>query len=216
MPVSRLSLRLSIVTVAVACAAIAPAPAEAATNTCRAESLRSGSTILLATNQAVVFRSKRFKTEVACSYKHRRIVVIGGFVCCQLPRYALASGGRYLGHVIRLDEAFNEVDELGVVDLKTGRRARYTNQSSANVVDTQGFVRSFHVTSKGTLAWLQEYAVNEAHAANDHAVRTIAIGGNTQDLDTGTTIDDGSLAVSSGGRVAYWIKDGAAKSALLP
>jgi hypothetical protein len=214
MHIPRHSLRLFIAAAAIACVAAIPAPAAAATNSCRAESIRSGSTILLATSQAVVFRSKRYKTEVACDYKDRRIVVIGGFVCCQLPRYALASGGRYLGYAIRLDQADFEVDEMGVVDLKTGKRQRYSGQSAATTVDTNGYVKSFHVTSRGTLAWLQEWFVNEAHPEdNDYAVRSIAPGKDTTELDTGKTIDPSSFAVSSGGKTAFWVKDGATKSA---
>ena len=212
---SRVSVRLSIAAAAVACVMAAPAPAAAATNSCRAESMRSGSTILLATSQAVVFRSKRFKTEVVCSYKYRRIVVIGGFVCCQRERYELARGGRYFGYALRLDQADNEVDELGAVDLSNGRRLKYTGTSFATTVDTNGFVRDFEINSKGTLAWLQENAV-DGNGTGTYAVRAIAPGGATQELDSGTTIDPSSFAISGGGTRAYWLKDGAAKFAALP
>ena len=216
MPSSRLSLRLSIAAAAVACAiAAVPAPASAATNSCRAESMKSGNTILLATNQAVVFTSKRFKTEAVCSYKHRRIVVVGGFVCCQQLRYELARGGRYFGYVRRLDEPFNEVDELGAVDLKTGKRLRFPGGSGPNTVDTGGYVRAFDINSKGTLVWLQENAVDGT--PNDQIeVRAVAPGASGQLLDSGTTIDPNSLALSSGGTTAYWVNGGAARSALLP
>lgn len=208
-------VRLAIFAAAVACAVGAPAPASAATNSCRAESAKSGNTTLLATSQAVVFRSKRFKTEVVCSYKHRRIVVVGGFACCQRVRYALARGGRYFGYALRLDAADNEVDELGAVDLKTGKRLTYKGTSSATTVDTGGFVREFQINSKGTLAWLQEDAV-DGSGTDVQAVEAIAPGGTMQLLDRAATIDSASFAMSSGGTRAYWIKDGAAQSAVLP
>jgi hypothetical protein len=208
---ARRSTRLLVVAAAVACAAAAPAPAQAATNSCRAESLRSGSTILLATKDAVVFRSKRFKTETVCSYRYKRIVVIGGFACCQQVRYTL--NGRYFGYALRLDQADNEVDELGAVDLRTGKRLTYTGTSSSTTVDTNGFVRAFYITPKGTLAWLQENAV-DGDGTGALAVRAIAPRGATQELDTGNVGAD-SLALGSGGKILYWTKDGAARSAAL-
>ena len=212
MRTSPLSLRLAIATALLAVAVAAPAPAEAATNACRAESMKSGNTILLATKQAVVFTSKRLKQDVACTYSDKRLVRLGGFVCCQMERYAL--GGRFLGYAYRLDEADNEVDELGAVDLRTGKRVPHTGNSTATRVDTNGFVRSFYVTPKGTLAWLQSFTVEAAPAPGDLAVRTISPGGETKTLDTGK-VDTDSLALGSGAKTLYWTKDGAAKSAAL-
>lgn len=212
MRTSRLSLRLSIATALLAIAVVAPAPAEAATNACRAESTKSGNTILLATRQAVVFTSKRLKQDVACTYSDKRLVRLGSFVCCQMERYAL--GGRYLGYAYRLDEADNEVDELGVVDLRTGKRVPHSGNSTATRVDTNGFVRSFYVTPKGTLAWLQSFTDEAAPAPRALAVRTISAGGDTKELDTGK-IDRDSLALGSGAKTLFWTKEGTAKSAAL-
>jgi hypothetical protein len=200
-----------VVAAAVACLAAVPAPAQAATNSCRAESMRSGNTVHSANRAAVLFASRRLKQDVACTYKDRRLVRLGSVVCCQLERYAL--GARYLGYAYRLDEADNEVDELGVFDLKTGKRLRYKQTSGASTVDTNGYVRSFYVTAKGTLAWVQAFQANDAQPnPTDIAVRAIAAGGTTQTLDTGN-IDSSSFAISVGGKTLYWSKDGAVKSA---
>jgi hypothetical protein len=214
MRISSRSLLLVVAVAAVACAATAPAPASAATNPCRAESMRPGSTILAATKDAVVFRSRKYKTEAACTYRDKRITVIGGFACCQLVRYALS--GRYLAYAARTDQADFEVDEMGVVDLRTGKRLRYKKQSASTTVDTNGYVESFFVTSRGTLVWSQTFFQNEAHTdENEAAIRTIAPGGETKDLDDSNTVDATSLGVSSSGKRAYWVNGEAVKSAAL-
>ena len=211
MPLRRRPICLCVALAALACAVTAPAPAAAATNSCRAESTRSGNSIVVANRTGVVFNSRRLKDVVACTYKDRRLVRLRG-VCCQFERYQL--GARYLGFAYRLDEADNEVDEMGVYDLKTGKRVPFSKQSGPTTVDTGGFVESFHVTAKGGLAWIQLFRPedNGTPDPNDVGVYTIAPGGQPQQLDRGN-IDPNSFAVSSGGRTAYWTHDTVVKSA---
>jgi hypothetical protein len=209
----RHSPRLLVAAAAIACAASAPASAHAATSSCRTTSTASGNRVLVATKQAVVFSSRRLKQDAACTYSDNRIVKLGTIACCSDLRYAL--GGRYLAYAYRLDEADNEVDEMGVVNLRTGGRVKHKGESAATTVDTNGFIRSFYVTPKGTLAWLQEFAAtDEQPATGDLTVRAIAPLGKVQDLDTGKIAAD-SLALSSGGTRLYWTKDGAVQSAAL-
>ncbi|HEX8054639.1 MAG TPA: hypothetical protein VF517_16755 [Thermoleophilaceae bacterium] len=206
----RCSIHLCAVLAAVAYAITAPAPAAAAGNSCRAESLKSGNTVTVANRTGVIFESRRLQQTVACTYKHRRLVKLRG-VCCQFARFQL--GSRYLGFSYRLDEAFNEVDEMGVFDLKTGKRVPFSKQSGPATVDTGGYVESFQVTAKGGLVWVQGFKNGDDEPdPNDVAVRTIARGETPQTLDRGK-IDPDSFAVSSGGKTVYWSNDGTVKSA---
>jgi hypothetical protein len=209
----RRSSRLLVAATALACAAGAPASAHAATSSCRSASTASGNRVLVATKQAVVFSSRRLKQDVACTYSDNRLVKLEAIACCSNLRYAL--GGHYLAYAYRLDEADNEVDEMGVVNLRTGGRIKHKGESAAATVDTNGFVRSFYVTPKGTLAWLQEFAATDGQpATGDLTVRSIASNGKVQDLDTGKIAAD-SLALSSGGARLYWTKDGVVQAATL-
>jgi hypothetical protein len=183
--------------------AVAPESAEAK-NSCRTASTARGNQIVTATNQAVVFFSKEMKQDVACSYKDKRQVKLEKFACCSVLRYRL--GGRYLAYAYRLDEADNEVDELGVVDLRTGKRLEFDGM---RLVYTYGVAPSFYVTPRGTLAWL-----NFDYDENGDVTRTVRVGepgGKTKELDKGN-IARGSLALSSNGRTLYWTKDGTLQS----
>ena len=194
---------------AIALAAALPASASAA-NSCRKASTARGNQIVTASKGAVVFSSRKLKQDVACTYKHKRQVKLEKFACCSLLRYTL--GGRYLAYAYRLDEAFNEVDELGVVDLQTGKRVKYSGMTR---VDTNGYMRSFYVTSSGTLAWLQEFAAtDEEPEPTGFQVRAAGRGGPVKELDSGN-IGAGSLGVSSNGKTLYWTKDGATQTAAL-
>jgi hypothetical protein len=193
---------------AVALVAAAPTAAQAA-NPCRTASAARGNQILIASNAAVVFSSRRLKQHVACTYRHKRRVKLGRIACCSELRYAL--GGRYLAYVYRLDEAFNEVDELGVVDLKTGKRLRYGGKTR---VDTNGYVNGFFVTPRGSLAWLQYGLDERGEREADRTVRAAVRNGPIEDLDVGP-IAFGSLALGSGGKALYWTKGGVTQSAVL-
>jgi hypothetical protein len=188
-------------TAALALVAAAPASAEAA-NSCRAASTAAGTKIVTASQGAVVFSSKRLNQDVACSYKHKRQVKLDNIACCSLLRYRL--GGRYLAYAYRLDEAFNEVDEMGVVDLKTGKRLKFGGGVRVN---TYGFVNDFYVTSKGVLAWAQ-VEEDDSGDVTKRSVHVGAPGGKITELDSGN-IAPRSLAVTSDGRTLYWVKDGA-------
>lgn len=207
--------RLPAATAAVACVALVPAPAHASTNSCRAAATASGNQVRTATPRAIVFHSRRLRQDVACTYHDKRLVRLGNVVCCELTRYAL--GGRYLAYAYRTSEVDNEVDEMGVFDLSTGRRLTYRKQSAASTVDTEGYVRSFFVTSRGVLVWSQAFQENEVHTdPHEIAVRTIAAGGATKDLDDGNALDALSLAVGANGKRAYWTTDdGTVRSAPL-
>jgi hypothetical protein len=163
----------------------------------------------------VVFRSARLRQDVACTYKDRRIVRLQRYVCCQLERYAL--GARYLGYTFRLDAADNEYDEVGVIDLKTGRRVTYGGAARIGTISTGAYVRALYVTPKGTVAWLDEYpSFNpDDPASGDISVRSVVPRGNPTTHDTGEagTIDTTSLGLGSGGRTLFWINAGAARSA---
>ena len=211
------STRLILAAAAVSVAAAAPAPAEAATNSCRANSTASGNQVLHATKQSVVFHSARLKQDVACTYKDRRIVKLQRFVCCQMERYAL--GARYLGYTFRLDAADNEYDEVGVIDLKTGKRLTYGGDSRIRTISTGAYVRALYVTPKGTVAWLHEYPSFDPTdpTSGDIWVQSAVPGGNptTHDMGEKGTIDTTSLALSSGGKTLFWTNAGSARSAAL-
>lgn len=192
---------------AVGLAGAAPTPAQAA-NSCRSASMAPGNQVLIVTQQAVVFYSKKLGQDVACTFRDRRQVKLQNYACCQVERYAL--DGRYLAYAYRLSEAHNEVDELGVVDLRTGKRQRYGDSAR---ISTGGYAAEFYVTAKGTLAWVQT-ELGEDGVEGDPTVHSASRGGAIKELDSGK-IDAGSLAVSPSGRTLYWTKAGTAMSSAL-
>jgi hypothetical protein len=207
-PTGRLPRRaLVLVGATVALAAAVPTPAQAA-NSCRTAAGAPGNKVVVASKGAIVFSSRKLKQHVACTYKFKRQVKLGRIVCCSVERYRL--GGRYLGYAIRLDEAFNEVDELGGIDLKTGRQIKYGTKPR---IDTGGYVNGFYITPTGSLAWLQ-YDLTEDGRREAFTVRAAARGGAIDDLDSGN-IALGSLGLSSAGKTLYWTKDGAVQTATL-
>ncbi|MEA2449844.1 MAG: hypothetical protein QOG63_1776 [Thermoleophilaceae bacterium] len=193
--------------VALVVVAAAPSAAQAA-NSCRTASTAPGNHVVIASKGAVVFSSRKLKQDVACSYRYRRAVKLGRIACCSQVRYTL--GGRYLAYAVRLDQAFHEVDEIGAVDLKTGKVPKY---GGAQAIDTNGYLDSFYVTPAGTLAWLQ-YGVDDNGRRIDLTVRAAARGGKVKDLDSGK-IARGSLAIGAGGGTLYWTNDGTPRTAAL-
>ena|SRR3712207_5055070 len=127
---------LLVVGAAVALAAL-PSAAQAA-NPCRAAASAPGSKVLVATNTAVVFHSRKAKQDVACTYGAKRLVKLENIACCEGLRYALA--GRYLGYIVRTSQVDYEVDVFGGVDLKTGKQLRYGGKRQ---IDPGGYVRGF-------------------------------------------------------------------------
>ena len=216
--VRRRSTRLLLAAAAVSVAAAAPAPAEAATIPCRASSMASGNQILLATPQSVIFRSARLKEDVACSYRYKRSVRLQALVCCQFERYAL--GSRYIGFTFRSDAADAEYDDVGVIDLKTGKRISYGSGANVSTIGTGAYVRALVVTAKGTLAWSQENPdFDETDpTAGDVSIYSITRGASSPvRLDNGKagTIDPNSLALSAGGTKLFWDTSAGPRSAPL-
>ena len=202
--VRRRSTRLVLAAAALSVAAVAPARAEAASNACRASAMAPGNQILQANRQSVIFLSARLKQPVACSYRYKRRVRLQALVCCQFERYAL--GSRYIGFTYRDDAADAEFDNVGVIDLKTGKRINYGGVSA---IGTGAYVRALAVTPKGTLAWSVENPdFDETDpTSGDVSIRSIALRASETVLhDNGKagTIDPHSLALSAGGKTLFW------------
>lgn len=214
----RRSTHLLVAAAAVSVAAIAPAPADAATNACRASAHASGNQILHATKQSIIFRSAKLKQDVACSYRYKRRVKLQPLVCCQFERYVL--GSRYIAFTFRADAADAEYDDVGVIDLKTGKRIRYGEGGSVSTISTGAYVRALFVTPKGTLAWSEENPDFDPTqpTSGDVSIYSITPGASTtvrHDNGKKGTIDPHSLALGFGGTKLFWETTGGPRSAPL-
>ena len=190
-------------------AALPVASASAATS-CRAASISRGATIQTATETAVVFEKR--DNIYACLFKRgkvRRLEIA--------HRYALS--GRYLAYAYTGSAIGDEVDSLGVLDLKTGKPKNLdpvdNNGNFPGELQTQQTVDAFVLTSNGTIAWLQGTSNGRVEEGSPNEVHTIGVDGVRRVLDQGN-IADGSLALSSDRKTLYWAKDGVARSAPLP
>jgi hypothetical protein len=214
----RRPLPVLLAATAVSIAAAAPAPAAAATFPCRASSMASGNQILEATGQSVIYRDARSKQPIACSYRYKRRVRLQALVCCQFERYAL--GSRYIGFSFRSDAADAEYDDVGVIDLKTGKRIRYGPGGNVSSIGTGAYVRALAVTPKGTLAWSVENPDFDPTdpTAGDVSIYSVTRGATTttrHDNGKAGTIDPGSLAVNAAGTKLFWDTTGGPRSAPL-
>lgn len=133
--------------------------------------------------------------------------------CCFPERFTL--GGRYVAYTYRGSAIGDEVDRIGVYDLKSGKPKDLDpadRGNDPNEIDTGQIIFGFFVKANGTVAWLQtsggqeDPGPNQVHAVGRDGVRSV--------LDRGN-IPDGSLGLSSDRTTLYWLKDGAPQFAVL-
>jgi hypothetical protein len=221
---SRRRLTPLVLAAATAAALSAPTGAHAATtsSTCSKASTARGVTRIAKSKLGVVFTRDRKPvfipgaTLLGCAYGGK--VVKLSRICCEGERVKV--GGTFVFYAYQGSAEGDETDKVGLYDLKTGKRLKFKKlrpnaEGPDPEIETGGNAYSLTVTSKGSVAWIQEITDDNGEPTGSLELR-IADGPKRSEriADTGKLSKD-SVKLSADEKTLTYTKDGATKTVQL-